>query len=659
MADKRGPREPRTLAPGDEIVDEVTGERYGVRSLIGEGGMGRVFQAEARSSGAIVAVKCNQPIDPTNEALVERTRREGEFLKQLQRHPHIVPVLATGMREDGVFWMVMPFLDGASVGGLLTVLKRIPLAWTLRIAQATCSALAEAHRYAIHRDIKPENVFVTRGGGIYVLDFGAGKFYSVGRLTTAGTTIGTVQYSSPEQLTDPDHLDGRSDLFSVGAMTFEMLTGVHPFDVEGPLRGHRIVIGNRIIREPPHPFAELAPELPSYMAAVVGKLLEKDREKRSRNAAEAERVFGAALNELASKIGPLPPIENIFEVYDEAVRAHELATRDTEKVAPEAKRSGPRAKYGTIPLGAYARPVAPAPPDAVAPPVDVAAAPPVAVAPPVNVAPAPAEKGGGTAPLPTAALADVEPRVDPRSSAPDIADPPQPVASAAPQAPPTPAVQAASTPVPVGAVDEEQVYIQRKLLALERLLVDDSAETREALLTVLRDTDEPAVIRAGAAVALKVVGDAACLDALQDCAASDSSPIVRRMCEEAVFTLAPRLGVAVEPLPFLPENARPSPTSAPPPAAPLVAPSEPPNAAPLVAPSEPPKGMLARQAPLGQRPPAGGMPVSPWAVALPPIAARHGTPSAGSEGTSLALIAVVAFLVAFCVVFFVAYALIL
>lgn len=357
MANMRGSREARTLAPGDELTDDVTGERYRVRSMIGEGGMGRVFNAEAVGSGAIVAVKCNQPIDPTNDALIERSRREGEFLKELRRHPHIVPVLATGMRGDGVFWMVMPLLDGASVGGLLSVLGRVPLPWTLRIAQAICSALAEAHRYAIHRDIKPENVFVTRDGGIFVLDFGAGKFYAVSRLTTTGTTLGTVQYSSPEQLTDPDNLDERSDLFSIGVMMFEMLTGTHPFDLDGPLRGNRIIIGNRIIREPPRSLAALAPGLPSYMAQVIGKLLEKDRTQRSRNAAEAGRVIGAALGELHSKLGEPPPIERIFDAYDAALRAQELATGDTEKVTPaELKRSGPRPVLGTVPLAAFAPP---------------------------------------------------------------------------------------------------------------------------------------------------------------------------------------------------------------------------------------------------------------------------------------------------------------
>lgn len=131
MAQARGPRERGTLAPGDEIIDEATGDAYRVLSLLGQGGMGRVYRAERLRDGLVAAVKCNLPIDPQNPELVERMRREGAFLKALRPHPHIVPVLATGMRPDGVFWILMPLLDGASIGGLLSVLGRIPLVWAL------------------------------------------------------------------------------------------------------------------------------------------------------------------------------------------------------------------------------------------------------------------------------------------------------------------------------------------------------------------------------------------------------------------------------------------------------------------------------------------------------------------------------------------------
>jgi serine/threonine protein kinase len=509
MASTRGPRQRGTLSPEDEVTDETTGERYRILSLIGEGGMGRVYRAERAHDGQVVAVKCNQPIDPSNPELVERMKREGDFLKALRPHPHIAPVLAAGVRTDGVFWIAMPLLDGASVGGLLSVLGRIPLVWVLEISGAICSALATVHEVGIHRDIKPENVFVTRQGGVYLLDFGAGKAYVVGRLTTTGTAIGTIPYMSPEQLSDTQ-LDGRSDLFSVGVLTYEMLTGEHPFDHDGPLRGNRYLIGQRILTDPPRPLATFAPELPRFTAQIVEKLLSKPPELRARDAAEAAKVFWTAGRELRSRLGEPPPITRMFEAYDEILseqEAERLGILDTEKAPPREQRSGPRSKRGTQPIAAL-RP--------------------------------------STTPLP------IE-----REAAPP---------------PSTPTREALDS-------DAEQLDLHRKLQALERLLTDPTPETREVLLVTLRDHEHHPAVRAGAAIALGVVGDADCLSALEKCAQTDPVPMVRRMAEQAALDLCRRVGLPIEPV------ALPRPAELPAaPAAPAASPSD---AAPL-SPAQPP-----------------------------------------------------------------------
>ncbi len=481
MASTRGPRQKGTLSPEDEVTDEATGDRYRILSLIGEGGMGRVYRAERAHDGEIVAVKCNQPIDPSNPELVERMKREGDFLKALRPHPHIAPVLAAGVRADGVFWIAMPLLDGASIGGLLSVLGRIPLVWVLEISGAICSALATVHEVGIHRDIKPENVFVTRQGGIYLLDFGAGKTYTVGRLTTTGTAIGTIPYMSPEQLSDAP-LDGRSDLFSVGVLTYEMLTGEHPFEREGPLRGNRFLIGQRILTEPPRPLAAFAPELPSFTAQIVEKLLSKHRELRARDAAEAAKVFWTAGRELRSRLGDPPPITRMFEAYDGILGAQEaerLGILDTEKAPPREQRSGPRSKRGTLPI---------------------------------------------------AALPPVAPEATPLPTEPEAAPPPS-----------TPTREAVDS-------DAEQLDLHRKLQALERLLTDPTPETREVLLVTLRDHEHHPAVRAGAAIALGVVGDADCLSALEKCGQTDPVPMVRRMAEQAALDLCRRVGLPIEPV---------------------------------------------------------------------------------------------------------------
>jgi hypothetical protein len=449
-------------------------------------------------------------------------RREGDFLKALRPHPHIVPVLAAGVRSDGVFWIAMPLLDGASAGGLLSVLGRIPLVWVLEISGAICSALATVHEVGIHRDIKPENVFVTRQGGIYLLDFGAGKTYATGRLTSTGTAIGTIPYMSPEQLSDTP-VDGRSDLFSVGVLTYEMLTGEHPFDREGPLRGNRFVIGQRILAEPPRPLTMFAPELPRSTAQIVEKLLSKPRELRARDAAEAAKVFWTAGLELRSRLGEPPPIARMFEAYDEILRAREaerLGLLDTEKAPPRQQRSGPRSKVPTLPMASF-RPTAP-PPDA-----------------------APDLPGAAPAVL--------------------LAEP----AGSEAQMQPPPATREAT------ASDAEQLDLHRKLQALERLLTDPTPETRHVLITTLRDREHHPAVRAGAAIALGVVGDADCFSALEACAQTDPEPVVRRMAEQSALELARRVGLPIEPL------ALPGP-------APLPAPPETPEPPPVATPTAPP-----------------------------------------------------------------------
>lgn len=600
MQSTRAHRDVRSLSSGDVLTDDVTGERYRVLSLVGQGGMGRVFKVQHARTGDIFAVKCNQPIDPTNRTLVERVRREGEFLKGLRPHPHIVPVLATGVAEDGVCWMLMPLLDGASVGTLLSVLPRIALVWALEIARAVCSALSAVHQAAIHRDIKPDNVFVTRQGGIYVLDWGAGKFYAVGRLTTTGTTLGTIAYSSPEQLRDPDALDGRSDLFSVGILLFQMLTGHHPFAREGQPNEDPITLGYRIIHEQPRALAVLAPELPGYVAKVTHKLLEKDRADRNRNAAEAAQVFVAALNELRSRLGDPLPVARLFDAYDATLAAEEserLATQDTERSAAAKEPSGPRAKLGTMPLAGFVAPVRP--PELPAPPATGPGATPTisASAPPASATPAAsAPPGGGTVPM------------------------------------------------HAGAFEEDfDTYIRRKLQAIDRLRDDDTPETRAALLFVLGEREESPILRAGAARALEGLGDEASLEALQDVASTDPHPLVRRAAEAAALELSVRLGLRVEPLPFLP-LAEPQPAPPDPMChAPQTALPAPP------APPAPPPPLVRAALPIEPRP--RELPASPRSAAhalveLPPVA--NGPREWSTR--SLAILAVLSALISFAVV---------
>lgn len=560
----RAPRHGATLEAGDEVTDDETGDVYRMVSLIGEGGMGRVFRAIKVGDGGVFAVKCNQAIDPGNPGLMARTRNEGAFLKGLRKHPHIVPVLATGLRDDGVFWMVMPLLDGASVEGLLQVMKRIPLVWALEIGRAVCAALATVHEVAIHRDIKPANVFVTRTGGIYVLDFGAGKFYSVGRLTTTGTSLGTIPYMSPEQLSDPEHLDARTDLFSLGVMFFEMLAGVNPFDGDGALRGNAITIGYRILNDPPRPLAAFAPNLPGYVYEISEKLLAKDRAHRGRNAATAARIAGetflAARAEMRSRLGEPPPIDRMFEAYDALLKDQQapVAGEDTEPAVQNAEPAVQAAPLRETDVGGGTAPVREAPAGA-----DAAPSPglpklgtvPMFVLPagvaPASFRPSPADAVGPGAVPATAPASPLQAEITKSPAARGPAS-----VAVAPVNEDAEAPRSARAGWPAGPAEgdrpalrsEDEVFLHRKLEAIDRLSEDDSPETREALLFALVEYDDHPVIRSAATIALRRVGDASCLEVLEDRALNDPQPLVRRMAEEAVLAISRRLGRPVEPL---------------------------------------------------------------------------------------------------------------
>lgn len=500
-----------TLVPGEIVCDEASGERFRILSLLAEGGMGRVFRAERTDSRERCAVKCHRPIDAENKALRLRLENEGQFLKTISGKPHVCPVYGTGVRADGLSWIAMALLDGASIGQLLSVLPRFPLVWTLEIVRAVCIGLAAAAGKAIHRDIKPENVFVTRTGGIYVLDWGAGKFYGAGRLTTTGTTIGTIAFMSPEQLTDPDRITTRSDLFSTGVTFFSMLTGKHPFDTDGPLQGNPYSIAHRILQEAPRSLHALAPGLPGYVYEVALKFLEKDPAHRYRSVEEAAEVVDAALGKLTAEIGEMPPIARIFDAYDRGGGAQtgdvsgearavaavpEIPATDPPPAAGDAGQSGPRPVQRTVPMT------------------------------PARGAGGTIRMAGAVAPIPARPPATPAARKPAREGAP---------------------------PVRTGGEDRTAFLLQ----VIEGLAKIDTRDSRQTLLDVLRTYDDEPILRAAAATALARVGDESCIEGLEIRTAYDLHPMVRRVAEDARAAILERIGAPDRPRLFAPLDPTP------------------------------------------------------------------------------------------------------
>jgi serine/threonine protein kinase len=221
------------------FAGQLIDHRYQIRHRIGEGGMGTVYAAEDVATGKRVAVKILHRALSGEEKWVERFEREARAASQVG-HPHILEVCGVGTTESGCAYLVMELLEGMDLADVLAGARRLEPGRAVRIAVQICQALEAAHASGIiHRDLKPENIFLTAREGqadfVKVLDFGVAPNLSaaLGRLTNPGTSMGTPAYMSPEQ-SQGWPVDGRSDIYAVGALLHEMLTGFPPFQADSP-----------------------------------------------------------------------------------------------------------------------------------------------------------------------------------------------------------------------------------------------------------------------------------------------------------------------------------------------------------------------------------------------------------------------------------------
>jgi serine/threonine-protein kinase len=273
-------------AASDIRVGAVLRDTYEITSLLGKGGMGTVFLARHRRlPGKQVAVKVLHNSASLNPELYARFRREAEIASQLG-HPNIVQVLDFDTLQDGAPFLVMEYLRGESLEQRLTH-GPLPVHEALSITRQICSALQAAHRAGVvHRDLKPANVFLvpTDSGGVVaeqvkLLDFGISKMLDSQTLQTQDTVlIGTPQYMAPEQaLGKNSEVDARTDIFALGCIVYELLSGSPPFAGDG---GSLVQVIFRIVHGQPEPLASLCPGLPSDVLRAVEKALAKSPQDR-------------------------------------------------------------------------------------------------------------------------------------------------------------------------------------------------------------------------------------------------------------------------------------------------------------------------------------------------------------------------------------------
>lgn len=268
------------------------GDKLKLIRLIAKGGMGSVWLAEHLGLDTNVAVKFMSPEAVQHPEAVERFRREATAAAKI-KSPHVVQILDHGVASDGAPYIVMELLEGDDLGRRIQKVGALDLPLVVEIIRQTCKALGRAHQLGIvHRDIKPENIFLTESDGellVKVLDFGIAKNIDQGAnfsMTTTGVTIGSPYYMSPEQLMSAKGADTRSDLWSLGVVTYHALTGVVPFD--GETMAALCVAINAADYVPP---SKRRPDLPPTIDEFVAKLLARNPDDRFQSAKEVSHGF--------------------------------------------------------------------------------------------------------------------------------------------------------------------------------------------------------------------------------------------------------------------------------------------------------------------------------------------------------------------------------
>ena len=264
---------------------ELFAGRYEILEEVGRGGMGMVYRAIDRDLGEQVAVKTLRPELLRDPAQIERFK--GEI--RLTRHitdKHVVRTHDFGER-DGLCYLTMEYVEGITVRELLDTRGRLGVSPTLAIATQLAQSLVAAHgQGVIHRDIKPQNLLLDREGGLKVMDFGIARLAGGSHgLTEVGMTIGTPDYMSPEQMLG-ETVTERSDLYSVGVVLFECLTGRLPF-----VANSAVALIAKSLREAPPDPVSLNPEIPSPVSTLVLRLMAKVPEERPADAVELERLL--------------------------------------------------------------------------------------------------------------------------------------------------------------------------------------------------------------------------------------------------------------------------------------------------------------------------------------------------------------------------------
>ena len=266
--------------PTEELTTGSTfAGRYKIIEELGKGGMGKVYKTHDTEINEKVAVKLIKSEVAADKKTIERFRNELKFARKI-RHKNVCQMYDLG-EEKGTRYITMEYVDGEDLKRLIRKVGQMPVGRTVSIAKQVCEGLAEAHRLGvIHRDLKPQNIMVDEDGNARIMDFGIARSIKGKGITGSGVMIGTPEYMSPEQV-EGKEVDQRSDIYSLGVILYEMLTGRIPFEGDTPF-----TIGVKHKSEAPNDPRELNAQIPEELSRAILTCMEKDKEKRYQSAGE-------------------------------------------------------------------------------------------------------------------------------------------------------------------------------------------------------------------------------------------------------------------------------------------------------------------------------------------------------------------------------------
>jgi serine/threonine-protein kinase len=260
--------------PTDKLpTGTLFADRYQIIQELGSGGMGRVYKVLDIELDTLVVLKVLLPEIAAEPETIPRFRNELKLSREIS-HKNVCRMFDLNMSK-GTYYITMEYVDGESLKNIILMTKKLSVATAIDITKQICEGLGEAHRHGVvHRDLKPGNILIDRDGNAKILDFGLARSIESQGITATGVIIGTPQYMSPEQVQEKT-IDQRSDIYSLGILLYEMLTGNVPFDGDSPVR-----VALKHVREKPIEPKELNLKIPPVVSRVILKCLAKEKEDR-------------------------------------------------------------------------------------------------------------------------------------------------------------------------------------------------------------------------------------------------------------------------------------------------------------------------------------------------------------------------------------------